>query len=117
MFFPADTTRKAAAGECTGWAWPANYCDLFYRRRVRSGHASSHDAMHGLEFGMVSIRRPGGQPVHSAMVMHHAAAVLDTETQSEPSFVKEVGCHEAQGYFYSKPLPAPMLREWPDGAA
>jgi EAL domain-containing protein (putative c-di-GMP-specific phosphodiesterase class I) len=51
------------------------------------------------------------------MVMHHAAAVLDTETQSEPSFVKEVGCHEAQGYFYSKPLPAPMLREWPDGAA
>jgi diguanylate cyclase (GGDEF)-like protein len=35
-----------------------------------------------------------------------------TETQSELSFVKEVGCHEAQGYFYSKPLPAPALLEW-----
>jgi diguanylate cyclase (GGDEF)-like protein len=40
-----------------------------------------------------------------------------TETETELNLVKAVGCHEAQGYFYSKPLPAPMLREWPDGAA
>ena len=38
-----------------------------------------------------------------------------TETQSELSFVKEVGCHEAQGYFYSKPLPATMLLQWLNG--
>ena len=37
-----------------------------------------------------------------------ALVVEGTETQSELSFVKAVGCHEAQSYFYSKPLPAPM---------
>jgi EAL domain-containing protein (putative c-di-GMP-specific phosphodiesterase class I) len=35
-----------------------------------------------------------------------------TETQTELSLVKAVGCHEAQGYFYSKPLPAPALVQW-----
>jgi len=35
-----------------------------------------------------------------------------TETQSELTFVKACGCDEAQGYFYSRPLPPAELLNW-----
>ncbi|HSB95749.1 MAG TPA: EAL domain-containing protein [Spongiibacteraceae bacterium] len=35
-----------------------------------------------------------------------------TETQSELTFVKACGCDEAQGYFYSRPLPPSELLNW-----
>jgi diguanylate cyclase len=35
-----------------------------------------------------------------------------TETQSELTFVKNCGCDEAQGYFYSRPLPPTDLLNW-----
>ena len=35
-----------------------------------------------------------------------------TETQSELTFVKACGCDEAQGYFYSRPLPPTELLNW-----
>jgi diguanylate cyclase (GGDEF)-like protein len=35
-----------------------------------------------------------------------------TETQTELAFVKACGCDEAQGYFYSRPLPPAALLSW-----
>lgn len=35
-----------------------------------------------------------------------------TETQAELTFVEACGCDEAQGYFYSRPLPPPELLKW-----
>ncbi len=34
------------------------------------------------------------------------------ETENQAATLREMGCHEGQGYFYSQPLAPPELKEW-----
>jgi sensor c-di-GMP phosphodiesterase-like protein len=34
------------------------------------------------------------------------------ETVAQADFIRARGCNFAQGYFYSKPLPAPQFEVW-----
>jgi EAL domain-containing protein (putative c-di-GMP-specific phosphodiesterase class I) len=36
------------------------------------------------------------------------------ETESQLRFLRELGCEEAQGYLFSKPLPAELFETWLD---
>lgn len=34
------------------------------------------------------------------------------ETENQAGILREMGCHEGQGYLYAKPMPAPDLKDW-----
>jgi EAL domain-containing protein (putative c-di-GMP-specific phosphodiesterase class I) len=34
------------------------------------------------------------------------------ETEEQASILRQLGCDEAQGYLYAKPMPLPELKTW-----
>jgi diguanylate cyclase len=34
------------------------------------------------------------------------------EEESQAEALRQLGCHEGQGYLYAKPMTSPLLKEW-----
>lgn len=91
------------------------YCSLGYLKKLPLARLK-------IDRGFIADigRNPDGETVVRAIVGLARALDRDViaegvETKAQADFLLEQGCEQAQGYHYSKPLPAAALLEWAAG--